>query len=695
MNEKLARITKIISLTSLSLAFILTPLFFLPLTTDFFGFQKQTLFLILISLSLLSWLIYNLATKSVRLTLSPMLLPLSLFTAVAILSTYLNDPNPTDAWINRTSLYLGLLIYYLLTTRLIKSSRQVRRLLNGLIITTVLLSFWGILSVLGVFESLNLPIYLTLKNFSPTGSLLTLVSLLIYTLPLSLVLAFKTRAGPNKFKYFLASGLTISAIILVGSQLLPNRPFSAILLPKLAGWSIAIDTFKSSVLLGAGPSGFLNQFTSFKPLSLNLSDFWNIAFTASANEYLHIMTTLGLAGITTFGLVIFSWLKLSQRDPGTRITATQLAIKLAIFTTLILGLFIPYTIITWVTLIGYLSLTIGLNKSKNLTKVKDVILTINAITIVEPHALTPQTKQSNINSSVLPWLIALPTLLGLIFSGANYIKIYAADYHFNKSLIAASENRGTDTYNSQVKAISLAPNIDRYHTAYSNTNLALANALASQQGDLTDQDRQTITQLIQQSLREARFSTQINPSKAANWANLANIYRQLVNFAEGADQFAQASYIRAIQLDPANPRLRLDLGGLLYSQGQYDQATNHFLEAVQLKPDFANAYYNLANAYQQQAKILEAYQTMQQVVALVPPDSPDYTKAQEELSQLKALLPQQAEQPTPTTDDQQPQELTEPSPPPPAPRGFFPLKPNEQPEPPASPSPSPQPSPSP
>jgi len=694
MNEELARVTKVISFTSLSLAFILTPVFFLPLTTDFFGFQKQTFFLVLISLSLLSWLIYNLATKSVRLTLSPMLLPLSLFTAVAILSTHLSDPNPTDAWINRTSLYLGLFIFYLLTTSLIHSSRQVRRLLNGLIITAVFLSFWGILSVLGAFESLNLPVYLTLKNFSPTGSLLTLVSLLIYTLPLSLVLAFKTRTGPNKFKYFLASGLIISAIILVGSQILPNRPFSVVLLPKTAGWSIAIDTFKSSAFLGTGPSGFLNQFTNFKPLSLNLSDFWNIAFTASANEYLHIMTTLGLAGITTFGLVIFSWLKLSQRDPGTRITATQLALKLAIFAILVLGLFIPYTIIAWIALIGYFSLTIGLNKAKNLTKVKDVILTINAITIVEPFAQTPpQPKRSFGPSGILPWLIALPTLLGLIFSGANYIKIYTADYHFRNSLVAAEQNRGTDTYNFQIKAISLAPNIDRYHVAYSNTNLALANALASQQGDLTDQDRQTITQLIQQALREARFSTQINPSKAANWVNLANIYRQLVNFAEGADQFAQASYIRAIQLDPANPRLRLDLGGLLYSQEQYDQAVNHFLEAVQLKPDFANAYYNLANAYQQQAKILEAYQAMQQVVALVPLDSPDYIKAQEELNQLKTQLPQQADQPTPTTDDQQPRELTEPSPPPPAPRGFFPLKPNEQPEPPASPSPSPQPSP--
>lgn len=683
MNEKLARISKQVALTSLSLAFLLAPIFFLPITTDFFSFQKQTLFLALTSISLISWLIYNLATKTVRLTLSPMLLPLALFTAVAIISTYTSDPNPIDAWTGHTSLYLGLTVFYLLTTTLIRSSRQVRRLLNLFLTLAVFLSFWGILSTLGVFESLNLSAYLTAKNFSPAGSLLTLVSFLITALPLSLILAFKTRStGPDKFKYFLSSGLIISAIILVGSQILPNQPFSPVLLPKLAGWSIAIDTFKSSVLFGAGPSGFFNQFTLFKPISLNLTNLWNIAFTTSANQYLHLMTTLGLAGIITFILIIAGWLKLSKRDPGTRITTTQLALQATIVTTLLLGLFIPYTTPLWIILIAYLSLSVGFNKSKNLTKIKDVILTINAITIVEPDSLTPSPKASEGPSNILPWLIAIPTLLGLILATISYSKIYAADYYFYQSFVAAEQNRGGETYNFQIKAIDTAPQIDRYHLAYSNTNLALANSLASQ-GDLTDQDQQTIAQLIQQAIREARLSTQLNPQKSANWTNLANIYRQLVNFAEGADQFSQASYIRAIQLDPANPRLRLELGGLLYSQEQYDLAIDRFQEAVQLKPDFANAFYNLANAYQQQNKTLEAYQAMQQVVALVPADSDDALQAQQELEALKSQLPP-PQATVPTEPEPQPEELTEPSPAPQAPADFEPINLS-------SPTPSPSP----
>jgi len=394
------------------------------------------------------------------------------------------------------------------------------------------------------------------------------------------------------------------------------------------------------------------------------------------------MTTLGLAGILTFGLLIFSWLKLAKRDPGTRITATQLALNAAIITTLILGLLVPYTTPIWIILISFLSLSVGCHKSKNLTKVKDVLLTINAITIIESYNLTPTPRPSKGPSGILPWLIAIPVTLGLTLGILTYSKIYIADYYFAQSLVAANQNQGTNTYNLQIKAINSAPQIDRYHLSYSNTNLALANALASQ-SDLTDQERQNIAQLIQQAIREARLSTQLNPNKASNWINLANIYRQLVNFAEGADQFSQAAYIRAIQLDPANPSLRLELGGLLYSQDQYDSAIDRFQEAIQLKSDFANAYYNLANAYQQQTKPLEAYQAMQQAVALVPADSPDFTKAQEELEKLESQLPKA---PAPADKEPQPTKLIEPSPPPQAPAGFDKIN-LEEPTP--SPSPSP------
>ena len=665
MKDTWLKYSKLVALTALSAGFVLSPIFFVPLTTDFFSFQKHIFILLVTAIALIAWSIYNIVNKSVRITISPLLIPLILFIGVVIASLISNQPHSPSAWLERGTLYIVLAIYYLLTTSILKAPQTIKKIVNLFLIVTTVVAFWGILSVLGTFESLGLPAYLTLKTFSPTGSLLSLVGFLITTLPISLILAFKIKAGSKKLQYFLAAGLSVSAIILIGFQLLPNQQFAVTLLPKLAGWSIAIDTLKTKIFFGAGPGNFINQFTQFKPISMNLGNLWAINFATSANEYLQLLTTLGIGGLVSFGLIMAGFFKLTKHEPGTRTTALQLALKTSVFVLLVLGLFIPFTTLLWITLIGYLSLSVGLSKVKsNSSKVKDVILTISAITLVDStDADTPQSTQTF--PGILPWIVAVPILIGIGLVGFNISKVYASEVVFRQSLEAANQNLGGETYNKQIKTLNIQGGIDRYRVAYSNTNFALANSL-SQQGDLTDQDQQTITQLIQQSVREARIATQINPLKASNWENLANIYRQLVNFAEGSDEFAVASYTRAIQLDPANPRLRLDLGGLLFSLERFEEAEDRFLEAVQLKPDYANAHYNLAQSYKSQEKYLQAYRALQQVAAIIEPGSEDASKLQEEMTELQAMLPKPAAQ-TETDEEVETSQLVTPSPLPVAP----------------------------
>jgi len=685
MNEKLARITHSISLVSLSLGLLLTPLFFLPLTTDYFQFQKLILFILLTAVALVSWLIYNFSVKTVRLTFSPLLLPWLILTALSLVSTIINSPNNPEAWASRPALFVALFIYFVLATTLINSSKTVKKILNGLLAVGTVLAMQSLLSITGAFTSLGLPAYLANKAFSFTGSPLTAVIFLLTLLPIGLIFAFKTKAGPNKLVYFLVSGLLISSLILTGYQLLPKQELAPLLLPKLAGWSIAVDTLKTKPFLGAGPMDFLNQFTQFKPISLNQTNLWAVNFNSSGNEYLNLLTNLGLLGLAAFLLLIFTWNKLVKRDPGTRITGSQMAVNWAVVVLLIAAFLIPFTALHWILLTGLFSLSVGLNKAKNLTKVKDVILTINAITVVEPLEITP-VNQTAANTVILPVLLGIPLLILVVISGYKIGRLYASEYTFANSLIAADANKGADTYNLQIKTINLNPNIDRYHLAYSTTNLALASSLSTQT-DLTDQDKQTITQLVQQAVSEARTATQLNPNKSSAWANLANIYRQLINFAEGADNFSIAAYTRAVQLDPANPQLRLDFGSLLYSLKRWDEAVARFQEAAQLKPDFANAYYNLSHAFQDQEKFLEAYQAMQSVVSLVPADSADAQKVQTELTDLQAKLPPTTAAETTAPAANSAAQLTEPSPLPAAPKNFEPV--NLE----ASPTPSPSPTP--
>ena len=119
--------------------------------------------------------------------------------------------------------------------------------------------------------------------------------------------------------------------------------------------------------------------------------------------------------------------------------------------------------------------------------------------------------------------------------------------------------------------------------------------------------KREITKLIQQAIREAKVATVLNPTSAAYWENLAQLYRNLINFAEGSDQWAIAAYQQAITNDPINPRLRVNLGGLFYALGNYEAAIRRFENAVNLKPDYTNGYYNLAATWPDASSRLPVY----------------------------------------------------------------------------------------
>ena len=186
------------------------------------------------------------------------------------------------------------------------------------------------------------------------------------------------------------------------------------------------------------------------------------------------------------------------------------------------------------------------------------------------------------------------------------------------------------------------PYQDFYHLAYANTNLALANAL-SQQENLSDQDKQQVSILIQQAIREGKAAAAANPLKADNWYSLSQIYQQIIGVAEGAQQWALDSLRQAVLLDPVNPDLRLAWGGLYYALGDFESAQRQFEIAVELKPDHANAHYNLAAAYKAQEKWEKAALELQTVLSLTEPASADFEKVQEELKEMEEKLPKKEE----------------------------------------------------
>ncbi len=120
--------------------------------------------------------------------------------------------------------------------------------------------------------------------------------------------------------------------------------------------------------------------------------------------------------------------------------------------------------------------------------------------------------------------------------------------------------------------------------------------------------------------------------------------------ADGADSWTVDSYARAISLDPVNPNLRILLGGIYFGLKNYDLAANSFAQAVNLKPDSANAHYNLAQTLIALNRKADAVAQYDIVLNLIGQSSPDYAKALKEREELAKAAAEEAKAAAPSTD---------------------------------------------
>jgi len=644
----------------------LLPLFFLPLSLDFYDFNKNILLSCSVAILLVAWAIKMILEKKVTFRRTAFDLPILALAAAYILATIFSSPNKFEALLapGETGTILALTLLYFIIVNNIQA-HSAKRIVQSLIISGSILGLIALFQFIGLGEAF-VPAgqgldWLRLKFFTPAGSLLVLGGFLAVVLILNLFELYLTWKGKASrmatiLPLYLFAGLLTTAGLLTSLYQL-STSVKPILLSLQNSWVIAIEALKVRPLFGVGPANFLTAFDAFKPISINLGDQWALKFTSSANFYLQLLTTVGLIGALAMAFLIWKIIKEIKILKELEINGS---LYLAIIFVLILNLIIPVNFLLLFLLFLLLALL----------------------------ALNLPGKEYSETSQILPVIIAIPCFLFLVFSFWFLGRAYAAEFYFNQSLVALNQNQGTQTYNLMIKSISLNPYREAFRLNYSQVNLALANALASKK-DITDQDRNNISALVQQSIREAKTAVSLNPTSANNWSNLAFIYRRLINFAEGADQWSITAYQQAINLDPFNPQLRLSLGGVYYSLQNWDEALRQFEISVQIKPDFAYGYYNLSAAYREKGDFAKAANAMETALSLVPVDSQDYQKAQEELTALKKKLGEKAEKAAETPSES----LAQPEP---APTGIKPpleLPQEAQPE--ITPTPTSEPTPTP
>jgi len=415
-------------------------------------------------------------------------------------------------------------------------------------------------------------------------------------------------------------------------------------LPLAVSWKVSASSLRDTPFLGTGPSTYAFNFSAYKPVEFNNYPFWNFTFDTAYNEVFQTIATLGVLGILALIIISIIVLKYVKRnisihksEGGDDISHILLpGLALSSMVSLVLLLLHSTTIVSTVITLFILAAFMMAQKPIR-EKVTELSIGIKASASENKFDLLP------IIVFILFLVIATPFMV-------RVGKAAQADYYHRQALNLTSEN-GRLTYEYLQKAETLNPNIALYRIDLAQTNFALANAIVSQKGpsqqnpkgSLTDEDRQTIQTLLSQSINEGRAAVALSPRSASNWEVLGTIYRSITGVAQNALDFSLAAYGQAIQRDPLNPALRVSVGGIYYASGNYQLAARFFSDAANLKPDYANAYYNLAVTMRESGDITNAVLVAQQLVNILNKNqqSQDYKTAVALLEDLNARLKNQ------------------------------------------------------
>lgn len=600
-------------------------IFFLPVTQNFYDTNKWIVLIAVAFLTVLAWAWeYVRGSSKATISLRPSTIGLGAITLASLASLLFISPNKVEAILNPfgPATFLALTIMSLLAP-LFWTEHSSRRFLWSLFGAATILGLIAIYQFAGLGKRMfpGIP-YLADPLWTPTGAPATTVTLFMLAIPFLVTGIRESKTHKRDTHLGALILMTILTVAGLGLTLWHGIPrIATTLLPLTTGWAIMLEILKAPVqaLFGAGADNFLAAFSAGRPAAVNTSPVWSIRFTANASLLLHLVTIYGLTGGAAAVLFLRSFLSRQRRD----------ALRISLALGLLALLLVPPNLALLVVLTGLL-LTAEAHTQTGLVHI--------------PHANT------HVRRGVGIVLLALGAA-GLWYAG----KSYRAELMFAKSLVAAGQNNGTQTYNLQIRAIQANPAISRYHSTFSQTNLAIATTLARSLGPDSEaseeaklRDRELVSQLIQQAIREAKIAATLNPRNILAWENLARIYAQMIGVAQGADGWAVATFQQAIAIDPSNPVLPLELGGVYVQTAQYTQAITQFTRAVSLKPDYANAWFNLSNAYELAGDRKNAITAMEQTRNLVVKDSSDEKLVTGQLEELRNKEPQPSPQASPS-----------------------------------------------
>ncbi|MBT4124353.1 MAG: tetratricopeptide repeat protein [Candidatus Pacebacteria bacterium] len=622
---------------------VLTPLLVVPYTRNLIVDSKSFLLFITALLVTLGFAIKTFSKKKWELAISPLTMPLALFGGSVLISSFLSQKYPVESLLGIGGAYISLAIIGILGSSLVKGNHS-QKITQTLGITGAVLSVSMWLEKLGIgpsrflnaISSFDLPQNLL---FNVSGSSFVAIQVILVALVGIIASVF---AKKNLTTKDLVIGVTNFLGLSLGIwSIIPGKIAAVTLTPLQASWTVMLRSLESlqSAVIGHGPTSYINMYSRFKPLWTNGQDYWQFNFGSASNLPLTLVVTVGLLGAISWLFLMaktFSQMKTANKDskPVLWMILTIFAIQLLAPANVVLLSIQAALFVFWIAANQnhFSLLQFRTWKVKSFPKKLEFVKKIFG-------------KRN--------WFISIVSVLVLVATlGTSYLlgRAYLAYHYMYKANAAFNEKNIVELYENQRKAVATNRYLDTLRREYAMTNLQVAIAL-SNNADITEDEQNQSIQLVSQAIRDGKAATLLDPADVDNWTTLAEIYRNLIGTSEEASNWAVSSLVSAVQVNPINPNLRLEIGRLALADGKTEDAISFFAQAAELKPDMAAAYYHLGLAFQSMEQLEDTKKAWQRALLLLDNGSDDYAALSQQLSELDAVIQTSGVAPTLETED--------------------------------------------
>lgn len=670
-----------ISKMSLYLLVFLFPLWFLPFTQDALEYQKQAFLVVLVFVGMMAWLASILKGKEIMVRQSWLYIPVAMLILLVGGATLFSIWPYASFWgfpLDVAESFISLIAFALLYVLIVHTVEDVKRLFRLLFFVLASGAIAGVFALLQLKEIYLFPFeFSRTPAFTSLGTPNTVALVSAVLLPLTLTMVFVCQgllrlllgffmvvlavvvALMNFSTAWIALMIGMGALVVFGMVgmrkglnlgwiSLPTALFVVALfffffrvgigmvslplevLPnQQAAFEIARKAVAEQPFLGSGPGTFGFDYAKFHSPLLNQTMFWGTRFASGASEVLDWLATKGLLGVFfLLGLMataIFFGAKnlLNPRHEDSfewtmtlGVFASFLALGAAQF---LYPANIALWFLFWLLLAG---LTIGTSRYRK--------------------------KISLVPSSVTALAVSLTFLLLLIF-GSGFLFLggqkYAGEIFYLAGVKASRQGDLQGAIAKTHTAGKLNPSVDLYWRELAQLHLVRINQVANNQKIPAELRRQQVQDEINQAVGATRRAVTLSPRNVANWNVQGFVYRNLIGLSE-AENFAIEGYEKAIELEPASPFSRTELGRVyilqaqrlagLLRNGTSQSSTQENLEsqrlevlvkalekltqAIELKRDYAPAHYLIAVVYDQQGKSDQAIAKLQEAKRISPDD---------------------------------------------------------------------------